>query len=203
MLSARTLDRLEATLRTLVGLSCDGIISATQKFIGARRGKSDRALRDDLRDLEALGLVETVQNYDKTNLRVRNTYRLHPMVFLWRKGKQCAEAARRAIVAITEGLTSRMVRRMTSLHNAYREAACANLKRGAESIERKIPAELTSLSSKEDEKHIKQPPAEATTSRTAKVLELVRLFGINQAARMMKLTPEKIKSVVEANNKGH
>lgn len=199
-LGHRTLSRLADTLATFCGLGVHGVVTATQKFIGGRIGKSDRALRDDIRDLEALGLLETIQNYDKSNLRVHNTYRIAPVVWLWRKGKQLAKQATTAAVAIAEGLTSRMVRRMVALHDSYREAACSNLKRGANSIERKIPAELPASSSKKNENPDKQHPADASPALIAQVVKFVRTLGFDAAAKILHSIPKKqLRSLYEAN----
>ena len=198
LLGHRTICRLTDVLATLVGLSHGGLVSASQTFIGARIGKSDRALRNDLRDLEALGLVETIQNYDKGRLRVNNTYRLHPLTYLWRKGSQLAQAAQKAIVQATEGLTSRMVRRMKRFHEAYREQAQNNLKQFSQDTERNFAAELPASSSKKDENLNKQTPAGSIPSRSAKVLELVRQFGVSATSRMTRISEENLRNLVAA-----
>lgn len=195
-LSSNAIHRLEKALATLIGLHHGGLVSATQKFIGARMGKSDRAVRNDIRDLEALGLVETIQNYDKGQLRVNNTYRLHPLTYLWRKGKQLAKAATAATVTATEGLTSRICKRIKRLHEAYREQAQNNLKQFSQDTERNSLAELPPLSSKEIQNPDKQTPAASRPSRSAKVLELVRQFGVSATSRMTRISEETIRNLM-------
>lgn len=195
VVSNNTTRRLRETLEHLIGLNYKGKITATQAFICGRLGKSTRAFRNDLRDLETLGLISTEQHYDKVGMRCYNTYTLAPIVLLWRKGKRMAADAKDAMLEATEGLTSRLMRRMNGLHKSFRALAQQNLRQGADSLDRNFSAELTVSSSKKELNLDKQSPTATNQKRAASVVELVQLFGFSQAARMLHMTLDSVQSV--------
>jgi hypothetical protein len=107
-----------------------GVVAASQNFIAKRcNDQTARTVRKNIRDLEALGLIETIPNYDKQNMRLRNTYKLDASLF-WKKGKEFVKEAVAAAKKAVEGASSLMVRRAKRIHEAMRKKACDNLKRG-------------------------------------------------------------------------
>ncbi|QLG87586.1 hypothetical protein HQ393_04575 [Chitinibacter bivalviorum] len=208
-ISAQTMGRLTSTLLCLIGMNNKGRVRADQEFIAARLGKSDRSLRTDLRDLEALGLIETLKHYDKHFKKVRNTYVIAPVLLLWKKGQELARQASAALIE-TVGQTSTVARRMKKLHEKYQELNTKNLRQGKQSpqerigaylsrvefsTDRKNPAVLTDSSSKKESNQI-------SAQRAADIWGLVSAFGYKQAARMARLSVAQVIELARSIGKG-
>jgi hypothetical protein len=200
-LRSQTLGRLVVTIGVFLDLHDNGHVDKPQNYIAALLGKSVRALRYDLRDLEAIGLISTHQHYDKEGMRVHNTYTLAPMLFLWRKGKQLAAAAQGALKAATDGATSRLARRAAGLHSTYRRLAESNLLRGNKKQERVI--ELAQQHEKASDtiglKRIpgmtSQPKAKLTDCRIREIVTIANEHGFQFAANCARLTADQVRKI--------
>ena len=73
-LSMQSLGRIRYTFGHLIELSNEGVLRTTQATLAEACNKSARALRNDFRDLESLGLLETKMIYSEEEKRVTNTY---------------------------------------------------------------------------------------------------------------------------------
>ncbi|MBM5575798.1 hypothetical protein [Deefgea sp. CFH1-16] len=206
-LRSQTLGRLVVTVGVFLDLHQNGEIDKPQNYIAALLGKSVRALRYDIRDLEAMGLIATHMHYDKDGMRVHNTYKLAPMLFLWRKGKQLATAALGALKQATDGATSRLARRAASLHNTYRRLAESNLLRGKAKQERVIdtqqppgnPTHAIGIKGIPAD----QPPAKArlTESYILEIVTIAKKHGFEFAANCSRLTAQQVQKICAEHQK--